>query len=261
MKNTVPHALLHSDGRTAGIILHLAITYSICPFPYMLSPFDKPYLHDLDHWNNHWHGPRKAQYGSVTFLCTPRGVFVVHRAPAPTPIPLMPRQGLMGTSVTSNNSRVNTNTSVCYHNLLCWLRALPHVQVMVGPCCISSMGVEGTLNTNAAKDEVKNHHVSVSTFLSASLPLCASRYTVKIREIKDLMRNTEVVLWNPDNPCLCWKRWGHLESGTWIMLPITQPTSRPALLFSATSSACTASRLCCSMSTGGILPCTNICTS
>lgn len=62
---------------------------------------------------------RTHNMGQWPFLQS-QGVFLsctesVH--PPPPPLPLMPRQGLMGTSVTSNGGPVNTNSSVYYHNL------------------------------------------------------------------------------------------------------------------------------------------------
>lgn len=37
------------------------------------------------------------------------------------PLPPLPREGLMGTSVISSSDPINTNSSVYQHNLLCWL--------------------------------------------------------------------------------------------------------------------------------------------
>lgn len=128
--------LLHSVPAAAGIFHHPTtpfITYSICPFAYMLISFDKANLCNLNQWNNHWLGLKAEQYGSVTFLCRPRGLFVMHGAQVPPPFPLMPRQGLMGTSVISSSGRVNTNRAVYYRNLLCWLWPLPRVRAMAFP--------------------------------------------------------------------------------------------------------------------------------
>lgn len=57
-------------------------------------------------------------------------VFVVHGAGEPPLLPLMPRWGLMGTSVISDSSPVNTNSSVYHHNQQCcfqvWKRFISH---------------------------------------------------------------------------------------------------------------------------------------
>lgn len=116
----VTWTLLNSVPEAAGIFLYPTtpfMTYSIWPSAYMLIGLTKANLCNLNQWNNYWLGLKETQYGSVTFLCRPRGLFVLHGAWALPPLPLMPRQGLMGTSVISNSGPVNTNSSVYYHNL------------------------------------------------------------------------------------------------------------------------------------------------
>lgn len=135
--------ILHSEPGAAGMFLYPTtshLTYSICPFAYI--NFDEANLCNLNQWNNHWLGLKETQYGSVTFLWRPRGLFVLRGARVPPPLPLMPRQGLMGTSVISNSGPVNTNSSVYHHNLLCCLWPLPRVRAAALPAS-SAWGYEG----------------------------------------------------------------------------------------------------------------------
>lgn len=63
-------------------------------------------------WRRHNMGQWPFLQSQGVFLSCTESVY-----PPPPPLPLMPRQGLMGTSVTSNGGPVNTNSSVYYHNL------------------------------------------------------------------------------------------------------------------------------------------------
>lgn len=160
--------VLHSEPGAAGMFLYPtapSITYSICLFAYI--SFDKANLCNLNQWNNHWPGLKETQYGSVTFLCRPRGLFVLRGARVPPPLPPNAQTGANG-HISHLLQRPSEHKQLC-------LPPQPFVLTTAiapcpsrGPSCIISVEVGGTLLTAAAEDEVKSGSVGVLRLLSCS---------------------------------------------------------------------------------------------
>lgn len=137
------------------------ITYSITLFAYMLIKFDKANLCNLNQWNNHWQSLKETQHGSVTFLCRPRGLFVLHGAGTPPP-----------NTQTGANGHISHRQQQPSEHKQCCLPPQPFVLTMAtapcpssGPSCISSMGAGGTLLTTGAENGVKSGCVGVFRLL------------------------------------------------------------------------------------------------
>ena len=140
------------------------ITSGICLSAYI--SFDRANLCNLNQWNNHWPGLKETQYGSVTFLCRPRGLFCPAWSPSATAPPPNAQTGANG-HISHLLQRPSEHKQLC-------LPPQPFVLTVAiapcpsrGPSCIISMEVGGaTVLTTAAEDGVKSGRAGVLRSLS-----------------------------------------------------------------------------------------------
>lgn len=100
---------------------------------------DKGNLCNLNQWNNPWQGLKETQYGSVTFLCIPRGSFCPTWSLSATTPPPNAQTGANG-HISHFQQRPSEHKQLCLlpQPLVLTMATAPCLSH--GPSCISSTG-------------------------------------------------------------------------------------------------------------------------